>query len=58
MKNQKLQVKGHGIFRKSKAYGLVSGLVLGAVLFMGSGAVSADEVGIGDKTAPSTQVSD
>lgn len=57
MKNQKLQVKGHGIFRKSKAYGLVSGLVLGAVLFMGSGAVSADEVGIGDKTAPSTQVS-
>ena len=49
MKEQnKNTVKGHGFFRKSSAYGLVSGLVLGAVLFMGAGAASG--------AAPSAQV--
>ena len=57
MKEQnKNTVKGHGFFRKSSAYGLVSGLVLGAVLFMGAGAASADEVSTGDGAAPSAQV--
>jgi len=56
MKEQnKNTVKGHGFFRKSSAYGLVSGLALGAVLIMGAGAVSADEVATGDGAAPSAQ---
>lgn len=45
MKNN---VVGHGVFRKSKAYGLVCGIVLGAV-FLG-GKVSADEVVVPDGT--------
>ena len=57
MKEQnKNTVKGHGFFRKSSAYGLVSGLALGAVLIMGAGAVSAAEVATGDGAAPSAQV--
>ena len=57
MKEQnKNTVKGHGFFRKSSAYGLVSGLALGAALVMGAGAVSADEVSTGDGSAPSAQV--
>ena len=57
MKEQnKNTVKGHGFFRKSSAYGLVSGLALGAALIMGAGAVSADEVATGDGAAPSAQV--
>lgn len=49
-------MKGHGFFRKSSAYGLVSGLALGAALIMGAGAVSADEVATGDGAALSAQV--
>ena len=45
MKNN---VVGHGFFRKSKAYGLVCGIALGAV-FLG-GKASADEVVVSDGT--------
>ncbi|WP_461249248.1 putative cross-wall-targeting lipoprotein signal domain-containing protein, partial [Streptococcus uberis] len=40
--------KGHGFFRKSKAYGLVCGIALAGVFAFNGGNVSADEV-----TAPS-----
>lgn len=36
-------LKGHGFFRKSKKYGLVSAIALGIAVF-GAGAVNADEV--------------
>ena len=38
------QLKGHGYVRKSKAAGLVCGIVLGAALFAGANSASADEV--------------
>jgi len=38
------QLKGHGYVRKSKAAGLVCGIVLGAALFAGVNGASADEV--------------
>ena len=37
------KVKGHGFFRKTKAFGLASGIALGAVLLIGANTVSADE---------------
>lgn len=43
-------IKGHGYFRKSKAYGLVCGIALAGAFAFNSGNVSADEV-----TAPATQ---
>lgn len=43
------QTKGHGYFRKSKAYGLVCGIALAGAFAFSSGNVSADEV-----TAPAT----
>ena len=43
------KVQGHGYFRKTKAFGLASGIILGTVLFFGIGTASADEV-----TAPNT----
>ncbi|MCA1358035.1 SspB-related isopeptide-forming adhesin [Streptococcus iniae] len=43
-------IKGHGYFRKSKAYGLVCGIALAGAFAFNSGNVSADEV-----TAPTTQ---
>lgn len=46
MKNN--NVVGHGFFRKSKAYGLVCGIVLG-LAFLG-GKVNADEVVVSDGT--------
>ena len=42
--NYDRKVKGHGYFRKTKAFGLASGIVLGAALIFGAGSVSADEV--------------
>lgn len=33
------KVKGHGYFRKTKALGLASGIVLGAALIFGAGSV-------------------
>ncbi|GAB6702817.1 LPXTG cell wall anchor domain-containing protein [Streptococcus uberis] len=44
------ETKGHGYFRKSKAYGLVCGIALAGVFAFNGGNVSADEV-----TAPATQ---
>ena len=38
------KVKGHGFFRKTKAFGLASGIALGAALLIGANTVSADEV--------------
>ena len=38
------KIKGHGYFRKSKKFGLVSGIVLGMALFAGANSASADEV--------------
>ena len=38
------KVKGHGFFRKTKAFGLASGIALGAALLVGASTVSADEV--------------
>lgn len=38
------QLKGHGYVRKSKAAGLVCGIVLGAALFAGANSASANEV--------------
>ncbi|ESR10146.1 LPXTG cell wall anchor domain-containing protein [Streptococcus iniae] len=46
-----LQIKGHGIIRKSKAYGLVCGIALAGVFAFGSTQVNADEV-----TAPTADV--
>lgn len=43
------KIQGHGYFRKTKAFGLASGIILGTVLFFGIGTASADEV-----TAPNT----
>ena len=37
------KVKGHGFFRKTKAFGLASGIALGATLLIGANTVSADE---------------
>lgn len=37
------KVKGHGFFRKTKAFGLASGIALGAALLIGANTVSADE---------------
>ena len=48
-------VNGHGYFRKSKAYGLVCGVVLAAAFFGAS--VSADEVTVTQDTATSQLVS-
>lgn len=45
--------KGHGYFRKSKAYGLVCGIALaGAMAFGGTSQVSADEVSVPTVTEP------
>ena len=38
------KVQGRGYFRKTKAFGLASGIILGTVLFFGIGTASADEV--------------
>ncbi|MBY5056778.1 SspB-related isopeptide-forming adhesin [Streptococcus agalactiae] len=38
------ETKGHGFFRKSKAYGLVCGIALAGVFAFNGGNVSADEV--------------
>lgn len=46
--NQKETLNGHGFFRKSKAYGLICGIALGAA-FLG-GQVNADEVVVPDGT--------
>ena len=43
------KVQGRGYFRKTKAFGLASGIILGTVLFFGIGTASADEV-----TTPNT----
>lgn len=44
-------VKGHGFLRKTKAFGLASGIALGATLLIGANTVSADEA---TTTTPST----
>ncbi|WP_203267856.1 SspB-related isopeptide-forming adhesin [Streptococcus uberis] len=44
------ETKGHGYYRKSKAYGLVCGIALAGAFAFSGGNVSADEV-----TAPATQ---
>ena len=44
-------VKGHGFLRKTKAFGLASGIALGATLLIGANTVSADEA---TSTTPST----
>ena len=41
------KVKGHGFLRKTKAFGLASGIVLGATLLIGANTVSADETNSG-----------
>ncbi|SFR66716.1 putative cross-wall-targeting lipoprotein signal [Streptococcus equinus] len=46
-------VLGHGFFRKSKAYGLVCGIVLGLAFF--GGQVSADEVTTVSDTSSATE---
>ncbi|WP_332058894.1 SspB-related isopeptide-forming adhesin [Streptococcus canis] len=38
------KTKGHGYFRKSKAYGLVPVIALGSLVLMGTTSVSADDV--------------
>ncbi|AXQ79731.1 LPXTG cell wall anchor domain-containing protein [Streptococcus chenjunshii] len=48
------KVIGHGYFRKSKAYGLVCGIALGAALLLG-GQVSADEVAVQEADPVSTE---
>ena len=50
------KVKGHGFFRKTKAFGLASGIALGAALLVGANAVSADEVKSGGETTSATTV--
>lgn len=51
MKIKKQNEKGHGYFRKSKAYGLVCGIALASVFAFGTTQVNADEV-----TAPTAEV--
>ena len=46
------KIKGHGYFRKSKKFGLVSGIVLGMALFAGANSASAAEVGPAPTPAP------
>ena len=48
------QLKGHGYVRKSKAAGLVCGIVLGAALFAGANSASANEVSPAPTPAPVT----
>lgn len=44
MKMKKVEnVKGHGFLRKTKAFGLASGIALGATLLIGANTASADE---------------
>ena len=50
------KVKGYGFFRKTKAFGLASGIALGAALLVGANAVSADEVKSGGETTSATTV--
>ena len=50
------KVKGHGFFRKTKAFGLASGIALGAALLIGANTVSADEVKSGEGSTPTTAV--
>ena len=50
------KVKGHGFFRKTKAFGLASGIALGAALLIGANTVSADEVKSGEGSTPATAV--
>lgn len=50
------KVKGHGFFRKTKAFGLASGIALGAALLVGANTVSADEVKSGEGSTPATAV--
>lgn len=51
--NRKETLNGHGFFRKSKAYGLICGIALGAA-FLG-GQVNADEVTTVDDTTSATE---
>ena len=44
MEKQNVKVKGHGFFRKTKAYGLACGIALSAALLFGANVASADEV--------------
>lgn len=53
MTNQ-YNTKGHGYFRKTKAYGLVCGIALAGILMLSQG-VSADEV-TAPQTKPTTEV--
>ena len=48
------KVKGHGFFRKTKAFGLASGIALGATLLIGANTVSADEATPTTPTTPET----
>ena len=48
--------KGHGYFRKSKAYGHVSGIALAGALLASTGAVSADETTETVDTTPEVSV--
>ena len=48
------KVKGHGFFRKTKAFGLASGIALGAALLIGANTVSADEATPTTLTTPET----
>ncbi|MGV3081039.1 SspB-related isopeptide-forming adhesin [Streptococcus dysgalactiae] len=41
---KQMKTKGHGYFRKSKAYGLVPVIALGSLVLMGTTSVSADDV--------------
>lgn len=50
------KVKGHGFFRKTKAFGLASGIALGAALLVGANTVSADEAKSGEGSTPATAV--
>ena len=50
----KSTINGHGYFRKSKAYGLVCGVVLATAFF--SGHVSADEVQTVTQDTPTSQL--
>ena len=50
------KVKGHGFFRKTKAFGLASGVALGAALLVGANTVSADEVKSEEGSTPTTAV--
>lgn len=47
----KLQIKGHGIIRKSKAYGLVCGIALAGAFAFSGGNVSAEEVTVPETPA-------